>query len=52
MKKTNVTKLLLSLCMVFTIIFTNTSRSTIPQDNSNQMQLFAEDSPYWGYEEE
>ena len=52
MKKTNVTKLLLSLSMVFTIIFTNTTISTIPQDNNNYVQLFAEDSPYWGYEEE
>lgn len=51
MKKTNITKLLLSLLMVFTITFTNAT-FTFPQDNDNHVQLFAENSPYSGFTEE
>lgn len=46
MKKTNITKLVLSLFILLTITFTNTSVSTLPQDNSNHVQLFVESSNY------
>lgn len=52
MKKTNITKLLLSLLMVFTITLTNTAIPTFPPNNSGDIQLFAENSSYWGAEEE
>ena len=46
MKKTNITKFLLSLLMVFTIIFTNTITPTSSQGNNNHVQFFAENSPF------
>ena len=52
MKKQNISKLLLSLFMVFTITLTNSAIPTFPQENSSHIQLFAEDSPYRGFEEE
>ena len=52
MKKTNITKFLLSLLMVFTITITNATISTYPQENDNHVQLFTENSPYSGPKEE
>lgn len=52
MKKTNITKLVLSLLMVFTITLTNAAIPTLPRENSDHIQLFAQDSPYWEFEEE
>lgn len=46
MKKTNITKLLVSLLMVFTITFTNATALFFPQNNSSHVQLFADNSTF------